>query len=164
VNGGRAKLAALRARYPELRSGGAVTVGISDTGYGEDHCWTEAFTHVADVNSRSPFPPLVAAASPLRGIWSAPLLTRAEREAKARGERWLDPRRPQRAAGVREFRRDELERLLAPVRAALEGLSAAADASVAEVAFTLARVGERARRLLEQGWDRAAPGDDRQAA
>jgi len=153
INGGRAKLAELRARYPELGAPGAVTVGISDTGYGEDHCWTDAFTHVVDVNSNSPFPPIVAAASPLRAIFSAPLLTRAEREARARGEGWLDPRRGRGAAGgAREFQRPELEALLAPLRAAVERLSAAADRPVAEIAFALARLRERSRRLLERRW------------
>ncbi len=62
INGGRAKLAELRARFPELGAPGEVTVGISDTGYGEDHCWSEAFTLLVDVNSRTPFPPIAPAA------------------------------------------------------------------------------------------------------
>jgi hypothetical protein len=149
INGGRAKLRELCARYPELRAPGAVTVGISDTGYGEDHCWTEAFTHVVDVNSTSPFPPLIPASSPLRAIFSAPILTRAEKEARLRGERWLDARRGAAAGGAREFRRHELEVLLAPLRAAMERLSEAADGSVADLAFALASSRERARRMLE---------------
>jgi hypothetical protein len=152
INGGRAKLAELCARYAELRTRTAVTVGISDTGYGEDHCWTEAFTHVVDVNSATPFPPIVPAASPLAAIFSAPILTRAEKDARRRGEAWLDPRRGAAASGTREFLRPELEALLAPLRAAIDQLSAAADASVAEVAFALASARERARRVLEQTW------------
>jgi hypothetical protein len=153
INGGRAKLAELCVRYPELGAPGAVTVGISDTGYGEDHCWTEAFTHVVDVNSTSPFPPIVAARSPLRAIFSALILTRAEKEARRAGRAWLDPRRGGAAVGgVREFGRQELEVLLAPLRAAIERVSAAADGPVAEIAFALARARERARRVLEQRW------------
>ncbi|MGC4001306.1 MAG: HAD family hydrolase [Anaeromyxobacter sp.] len=72
INGGRTKLATLRALYPQLLGApGVTTVGMSDTGYGEDHCWTEAFTTLVDVNSSSGFPPIVAAASPLRAIHSA---------------------------------------------------------------------------------------------
>jgi hypothetical protein len=155
INGGRAKLEELRARYPALREAGATTVGISDTGYGEDHCWTEAFTHVVDVNSTSPFPPIVPAASPLRAIFSAPILTRAEKEARARGVPWLDPRRDRAEGGAREFRGPELEAILAPLRAAMERFQAA-DGAVAELAFALASARERARRLLEQRWTAAA--------
>jgi hypothetical protein len=154
INGGRAKLAELCARYPELRAPGAVTVGISDTGYGEDHCWAEAFTHVVDVNSSSPFPPIVPAGSPLRSIHSAPILTRAEKEARRRGDAWTDPRRRRAAGGAREFRGQELEALLAPPRATIERFMTAANGSVSGTAFRLARARERARRLLEQ---RCAP-------
>jgi len=166
INGGRAKLAELRARCPELRVPGAVTVGVSDTGYGEDHSWTEAFTHVVDVNSTSPFPPIVPARSPLRAIFSAPLLTRAEKEARSRGEAWTDPRRGGRRrlrrhaeALAREFRAPELEALLAPVRAAVERVAAELEGAaarvaqarpVAELAFALARDLERSRALLDR--------------
>jgi hypothetical protein len=152
INGGRAKLVELCARYAELRAPGAVTVGISDTGYGEDHCWTEAFTHVVDVNSTSPFSPVIPASSPLRAIFSAPILTRAEKEARQRGVAWLDPRRGEAAGGTREFHRQELEVLLAPVRAAIERFYEAADDSVSELAFALACARERARRVLERRW------------
>lgn len=150
INGGRTKLRELCARYPELRAPGAVTVGISDTSYGEDHCWTEAFTHVVDVNSTSPFPPIISASSPLRAIFSAPILTRVEKEARQRGTAWVDPRRGEAAGGTREFRRHELEVLLAPLRAAIERFAEAADGSVADIAFGLARARERARRMLDQ--------------
>ena len=150
INGGRAKLAELCARYPALRASEAVTVGISDTGYGEDHCWTDAFTHVVDVNSTSPFPPIVSASSPLRAIFSALILTRAEKEARQRGDTWLDPRRGKGAGVTREFQRQELEALLAPLRAAIERFTDAEDGPVAEVAFALASARERARRVLEE--------------
>ena len=150
INGGRAKLAELHARYPELRTPGAVTVGISDTGYGEDHCWTETFTHVVDVNSSSPFPPIVPATSPLRAVFSALVLTRAEKEARARGESGLDPRRGRLAGGDRTFEPGDLERLLASIRTATDHLAAAAGASAAEIAYGIARMRERARRVLDR--------------
>jgi hypothetical protein len=150
INGGRAKLAELRARYPELRTPGALTVGISDTGYGEDHCWTEAFARVVDVNSGSPFPPIVPAASPLRAVFSALVLTRAEKEARDRGAPALDPRRGRVGPGVRAFAAGELEALLAAIRAAADRLGASAGASGAELAYRLARLRERARKTLDR--------------
>jgi hypothetical protein len=83
INAGRAKLVELYARYPSMRDPGVVSVGISDTGYGEDHCWTEAFTHLVDVNSTTPFPPIVPADARVRWIVSAGLLTRREKDARA---------------------------------------------------------------------------------
>lgn len=152
INGGRAKLAELRARHPELGAPGVTTVGVSDTGYGEDHCWTEAFTHVVDVNSTAPFPPFVPERSPARAIFSARILTRAEKEARSRGEAWLDPRRRGTAGGAREFRGPELEALLAPVRAAIERFGAAADLSAGRLEYAVGRALERARRQLERQW------------
>jgi hypothetical protein len=141
INGGRAKLDELRARHPGLLGvPGVITVGMSDTGYGEDHCWTEAFTHLLDVNSSTGFPPIVSAASPLRAIFSAQILTRAEKDARARGERWLDPRRRRAAAGgVREFRAPELEALLAPFRAVVERLAHELDVRQRQIAHLLER-------------------------
>jgi hypothetical protein len=150
INGGRAKLAELRARHPELCTPGVLTVGISDTGYGEDHCWTEAFTHVVDVNSGSPFPPLVSAASPLRAVFSALVLTRAEKEDRVRGDSRLDPRRGRVSHGDRDFAPRELEVLLAPVRAATERLVATAGAPASELAYRWTILRERARRLLDR--------------
>jgi hypothetical protein len=150
INGGRAKLAELRAHYPELSTPGAVTVGISDTGYGEDHCWIEGFTHLVDVNSGSPFPPIVPATSPLRAVFSTLVLTRAEKEARARGTARLDPRRRSVAPGVRAFEPRELEVLLASIRAAMERLAASTGAPASELAYRLAILRERARRMLDR--------------
>jgi hypothetical protein len=150
INGGRAKLAALRERFPELGAAGAVTVGISDTGYGEDHCWTEAFTHVVDVNSHHPFPPIVLRPSPLRAVFSALVLTRAEKQARARGEPALDSRRGRVVPVEREFEPTELRTLLAATAEALDRLLGSAGASAAEIAFRVARARERARRMLDR--------------
>jgi hypothetical protein len=150
INGGRAKLVALRERFPELGAEGAVTVGISDTGYGEDHCWTEAFTHVVDVNSQHPFPPLVASSSPLRAVFSALVLTRAEKQARARGEAALDARRGRVIPAERSFGPGELSTLLSALVAALDQLGASAGATAAEVAYRAARLQEQARRMLDR--------------
>jgi hypothetical protein len=127
-----------------------VTVGISDTGYGEDHCWIEGFTHLVDVNSASPFPPIVPATSPLRAVFSSLVLTRAEKEARGRRTARLDPRRSGVAPVGRAFELPELEVLLAAVRAAMERLAASAGAPASELAYRLALLRERARRLLDR--------------
>ncbi|MBF5044605.1 haloacid dehalogenase-like hydrolase [Aggregicoccus sp. 17bor-14] len=146
INGGRAKLEELRARYPGLLDApGVTTVGMSDTGYGEDHSWVEAFTHLVDVNSSTGFPPIVSSASPLQALYSAHILTRAEKEARARGEQWLDPRRGR--AGRRhgrELRASELEALLAPLRSAVERLARELELRQRQLADVL----ERAREEL----------------
>lgn len=145
INGGRAKLTELEARFPALGTPGAVTVGISDTGYGEDHCWAEAFTHLVDVNSHTPFPPLVPATSPLRAVHSALVLTRAEKETGT-----LDPRRGRVIAGLRDFRLPELEALLATVKSAADRLATSAGSSSSELAYRFTALQQRASRLLER--------------
>ena len=57
INSSYTKIEGLLARYPDLCDPGVITVGMTDTGYGEDHCWAEFFTHVVDVNSDTPFGP-----------------------------------------------------------------------------------------------------------
>ncbi len=92
INSGIAKIEHLVARFPDVHD--VETVGITDTGYGEDHSWSEHFTRVVDVNSDAPFSPIVSARSPLRELHSAHLITNRERELRASGADWLDPRRP----------------------------------------------------------------------
>jgi phosphoserine phosphatase len=122
INAGHAKLDELYARYPDIRD--VVAVGISDTGYGEDHCWSEGFTHLIDVNSTTPFPPIVAADARVRSIVSARLLTRAEKDARANGQAGLDPRRLKLAeTGDRELDAVELEARLSEVHAGIERLA-----------------------------------------
>jgi hypothetical protein len=93
INAGVAKLEALHARYPELADPAVESAGISDTGYGEDHAFTELLGTVIDVNSGAPFPPIVAASSPTRADHAALLLTRREPPARDAGAPWRDPRR-----------------------------------------------------------------------
>jgi hypothetical protein len=122
-NSGRAKIETLLARYPALADG-AVSVGISDTGYGEDHCWAEHFTRVIDVNSTAPFPPVVRAASPVQEIHSAQVLTRSERARRGAGEAaYLDQRRGPNTSPDRVFAAPELARLLGHVTEEVERLT-----------------------------------------
>ena len=79
INASHAKIDGLLERYPDIFAPGVVSIGITDTGYGEDHCWSSHFTRVVDVNSRTPFAPIVAAASPLQEVHSAAILTQEER-------------------------------------------------------------------------------------
>lgn len=88
------KITHLLERFPDILDPGVETVGITDTGYGEDHAWAHYFTRVVDVNSTAPFSPIVSADSPLAAIDSAQLLTRSEKEQrKHQAPSYLDPRR-----------------------------------------------------------------------
>jgi hypothetical protein len=139
INSSRAKIEALLARYPDLEDPAVVSVGITDTDRGEDHCWADHFTRVVDVNSSAPFPPIVRAASPLREIHSAALLTRRERGGG--GSR--DPRRPPRAWRDRVFSGAELLARLAGAAELVEELAVQAD----EIA---ARLDQARRSVREQ--------------
>ncbi|HJL14352.1 MAG TPA: hypothetical protein RMH99_01780 [Sandaracinaceae bacterium LLY-WYZ-13_1] len=127
INSGPAKIARLEDRFSELmRDPSVEKVGITDTGYGEDRCWVDHLTRVADVNSVHPFSPIVMEGSPVREICSAQLMTHGERERRARApEGWADPRR---VSPVRErervFERPELERRLGDLLARAERLAA----------------------------------------
>jgi hypothetical protein len=81
INSGHAKISRLLQQYPDLLDEGVESVGVSDTGYGEDHAWGQYLSVVIDVNSTAPFPPLVAHDSPLREVHSAQLRTQAERQS-----------------------------------------------------------------------------------
>lgn len=125
INSNRAKIETLFARYPELADPRVVSVGMTDTGYGEDHCWARHFTRVVDVNSSAPFPPFVDAASPLQEIHSASLLTRSERERRAGGDPdYLDPRRPPAMGRGGSFRAEDIATALGERAAQVEALSA----------------------------------------
>ena len=69
-------------------------LAITDTSYGEDHCWSEHFACVVDINSPTPFAPIVTQASPTRAVHSATVLTREEQRRRSDGDaEYLDPRR-----------------------------------------------------------------------
>ncbi|HQY64547.1 MAG: haloacid dehalogenase-like hydrolase [Myxococcales bacterium] len=123
INAGPAKLEALCARYPDLLDPEVESVGMTDTGYGEDHSWTELFRTVIDVNSTAPFPPVVSYASPTRAVHSALLLTRAERDG-------APPRLP--TAEARELSARELGEVLGGLPAEIEALAGQLAAAEAE--------------------------------
>ncbi len=100
INSGTAKLERLLHRYEDMAS--AEVVGITDTGYGEDHCWSHHFTRVVDLNSDRPFGALVPAASPVQEVHSVRALTAEETARRAAGEAgYVDPRRDALGFGVR---------------------------------------------------------------
>lgn len=110
VNSGRAKIARLREVHPRVFDPDVEVLAITDTSYGEDYCWTEHFTCVIDVNSPTPFAPIVTRSSPTREVHSAILLTREERRRRGDGDAaYLDPRRHDRSLRVKvELDRDAL--------------------------------------------------------
>ncbi|MGB5413332.1 MAG: hypothetical protein WBN01_01700, partial [Polyangiales bacterium] len=120
VNSGRAKIARLREVHPRVFDSGVNVLAMTDTSYGEDHCWTEHFACVIDVNSPTPFAPIVTCSSPTREVHSAILLTREERRRRGDGDAgYLDARRQDHPPRVQvEFDRNALRaRLDAPVGA-----------------------------------------------
>ncbi len=143
INAGPAKLEALVARFPELRDPAVESVGVTDTGYGEDHSWTELFRTVIDVNSDAPFPPVVAAGSPTRAIHSAALLTHAERAARAESDRAKAPGVTRLAARLAPRRRAVLPELelsapeilaqLGPLAGEIEAISRSIEACAWEL-------------------------------
>jgi hypothetical protein len=152
INSGRSKIEALLARYPDLADASTVSVGVTDTGYGEDHSWADHLTHVVDVNSSTPFPPVVRASSPLREIHSASVLTRAERERRAtHAGAQPDRRRPgpvgrDRVYGARELgerlaeHAGRIEALATQADDAERGLAGARDPVLAQLGAATARV------------------------
>jgi hypothetical protein len=94
INSGRAKIDQLREICPRVFDPGVKVLGITDTSYGEDHCWSEHFACVVDINSPTPFAPIVPQASPTRAVHSAVVLTREELRRRTDGDAlYLDARR-----------------------------------------------------------------------
>lgn len=122
TNASYGKIRHLLERYPDIFDDGVVSVGVSDNGYNEDGAFADFFTHVLDVNSTSPFFPVVAAVAPVREIHSAALLTRREQALRAAGEvAFVDERRKTAHAGERrDFTRAQLEAALQTVLPAIE--------------------------------------------
>jgi hypothetical protein len=99
INSGRAKIEQLREICPRAFDAGASVLAITDTSYGEDHCWSEHFACVVDINSPTPFAPIVTQASPTRAVHSATVLTREELRRRSDGDaEYLDPRRKDRGS------------------------------------------------------------------
>ncbi|MCA9519913.1 MAG: hypothetical protein KC609_03030 [Myxococcales bacterium] len=122
-NASLAKRVHLLERYPDFCE--VETVGISDTAYGEDHEWANFCTRVVDVNSPTPFPPVVDADSPLRELHSVRMLPHSERgdsagravDSAAHGEE------PSRRAVTASFDRDTLQRKLGALAQHIESLA-----------------------------------------
>ncbi|MGB8223979.1 MAG: hypothetical protein WCF10_15430 [Polyangiales bacterium] len=121
-----AKIEQLREICPGILDPGVTVVGITDTSYGEDHCWAEHFTCVVDLNSPTPFPPIVPQASPTRAVHSAIVLTDEEQRRRNNGNAGdLDPRRKGRGATEKvDLDREGLSTRLGDVLAEINRLTA----------------------------------------
>lgn len=153
VNAGRAKVKRLLERYPDLADPANEVVGISDTWHGEDHCWADHFTRVIDINSTSPFPPLVVTDSPVREVHSAQLLTRCERERRAAGDvDYLDPRRASyfRAPVVGDHAAADIDAKLTRVAATVERAAHRHGELSARCAAEHAKVSDEIDAILER--------------
>ena len=152
INSGRAKIAQLREVCPHLFEPGVKALGISDTSYGEDHCWTEHFASVVDINSPTPFPPIVAQASPTDAVHSAIVLTREEQRRRSNGDAlYLDARRKSSAPRERvELDGNALQDLLRSPLAKVNRLLGriASLPQEAEAAHSLTQLMEASRALL----------------
>jgi hypothetical protein len=152
INSGRAKIEQLREICPRVFDPGVKVLGITDTSYGEDHCWTEHFACVVDINSPTPFAPIVPQASPTRAVHSAVVLTREEQRRRSSGDAgYLDTRRKGRAPTERvELDREALHSLLGDLLAEINRLAARMPSLPRqwEVAHALTQLTETSRALL----------------
>ena len=152
INSGKAKIEQLREICPRLLDPDVSVVGITDTSYGEDHCWTEHFACVVDINSPTPFPPIVPQASPARAVHSATVLTREEQRRRNDGDAGhLDARRKTQAPAEKiELDRTALRTLLGAPLAQINQLAARRHAVPPQwnVAHELNRLMESSRTLL----------------
>jgi len=152
INSGKAKIERLREICPRLFDPDVNAVGITDTSYGEDHCWTEHFACVVDINSPTPFPPIVPQASPARAVHSATVLTREEQRRRNNGDAgYLDLRRTNQAPTEKvELDREALRNRLGDLLSEINRLAARSRALPQqwEVAHTLNRLIEASRALL----------------
>jgi hypothetical protein len=125
INSGKAKIEQLREICPRMFDRDVNVVAITDTGYGEDHCWTEHFACVVDINSPTPFAPIVTHASPTREVHSATVLTREEQRRRDNGDAgYLDARRQDRVPRKRvELDREALRTLLGELLAEINQLA-----------------------------------------
>lgn len=146
-NASYAKIQRIVERYPDFCDPDVLKVGMTDNGYGEDQCWTEFFNVVADINSSTPFSPIVTTDSPLREVHSARVLTHAE---EATGK--LDVRRKPTGseAPARQLDDDDLRARLGAILAEIEDLATRYEAHAASIAGTLSRVKDRAAELRER--------------
>ena len=156
INSGTAKIERLREICPRLFDPETNVLAMTDTSYGEDHCWTEHFACVVDINSPTPFAPIVSQVSPARAVHSATVLTQGELRRRAKGATgYLDARRKRRAPmAMVELDREALGSLLREPLAEINQLTS----QVAplprhwEVAHALTKLTEASRALLTVPW------------
>jgi hypothetical protein len=152
INSGKAKIKQLREICPRIFDPNVNAVGMTDTSYGEDHCWTEHFRCVVDINSPTPFPPIVPQASPARAVHSATVLTREEQRRRNNGDAgYLDLRRKNQARTEKvELDRGGLDNRLGDLLSEINQLAARSRALPQqwEMAHTLNRLIESSRALL----------------
>ncbi|MDP8257729.1 MAG: hypothetical protein P9M14_18435 [Candidatus Alcyoniella australis] len=118
------KIKHLLELYPDMLDSEVETVGITDTGYGEDHAWAHYFTRVVDINSSDPFSPIVSNDSPLKEIHSAKLLTADEIKQRESGNAsYLNPKRKEAAPTSLALNSSQLTDRLQPVVQSLETLA-----------------------------------------
>ncbi|MBT6433942.1 MAG: hypothetical protein HOK28_12655 [Deltaproteobacteria bacterium] len=129
VNSRTNKISALEKQFPEIFKASTHTVGMTDTGYCEDHCWANHFDVVVDMNSTDPFPPIIESTSPCEHIHSAEVLSRKEQRSRdTENSDFRDPRRPSLAPSkAQQFLDSDLERILNPYLEKVNQLSLAFD-------------------------------------
>ena len=116
VNSRENKISALEKQFPDIFKPSTHTIGMTDTGYCEDHCWANHFDVVVDMNSTDPFPPIVDATSPCQHIHSAEVLSRREQSQHREGNHAFRDKRRHTMAPSRpqQFAATELEQILNP--------------------------------------------------
>jgi len=151
INSGEAKIDKLRELCPGAFEPNASVIGITDTSYGEDHCWAEHFFCVVDINSHSPFPPIVSDTARVEEVHSALVLTREEKRRRNGGELgYLDRRRGRiEKTEYAELDRDSLQSLLHDMVGKLSTLAARMkSAPSADASYDLTTVLEASRTRL----------------
>jgi hypothetical protein len=152
INSGKAKIEELRKICPRIFDSGVKVLAITDTSYGEDHCWREHFASVVDINSPTPFPPVVTDTSSTREVHSATVLTHEEQSRRNNGDAsYLDPRRKRRAASEKvELDGTALRARLGDLLAEINGLVARKSSLLEdwEVAHELSQLTGESRATL----------------
>lgn len=152
INSGAAKIERLRQVCPSVFDDDANVLAMTDTSYGEDHCWAEHFASVVDINSPTPFAAIVPQASPTRAVHSATVLTHDELRRRSRGDAgYLDPRRtPRPATAMFELDRELLTASLEGLLAEMNRITALLQAIPGqwELAHTLSELRKASRARL----------------
>jgi len=160
INSGTAKIERLREIDPRIFDSASNVLAMTDTSYGEDHCWAEHFAVVVDINSPTPFSAIVPQASPVRAVHSATVLTHEERGRRSQGEAgYLDARRRRRnRRAMVVLDGDALEALLGDLLIEINAMTAAPSPPTGgwELAHALAERAAESRARLTVPWSVAA--------